>query len=278
MFRILVRGKKDRNAVSKAVDTFYKGWGIKVESIGGIRGKGFTDALVEKMKPFTIVLAGRRDFGSAVEAFSQAGIVPFTGLSFVDRSEVRNARLEMIGHAIDRGRAMMRAGLSYTKNGSVLAYSSSYNVIGEYYPEMDNFIITGRKGVELLSEITGIKVDPPVIAYKYREGVHEFYKCGRLIARGKLGLSETELEPIPGFELNCNENLLDSNSHVIREMGKYLSKFLETHVGETGLIMESFHPDCDLRPRLQEPFIGLARTRSCAPNVLRSSPHLQTQK
>ncbi len=235
MFRILVRGKKDRNAVSKAVDLFYNGWGITVESLGGSRGRGFTEALIEKLKPFTIVLAGRRDLESAVEAFSQAGITPFTGLSFVNRSEVRNARLEMIGHAIDRGRAMMRAGLSYTREGSILAYSVNHNVINEYHPEMDNFIITGGKGAELLSEITGATINPPIIAYKYGEGVHEFYKCGRLIAKGKLGLFKTELTPVSNSHIDCNDNLLHSNSNVIREMDSYIRKFLETNVGEEDL-------------------------------------------
>jgi 3'-phosphoadenosine 5'-phosphosulfate sulfotransferase (PAPS reductase)/FAD synthetase/3'-phosphoadenosine 5'-phosphosulfate sulfotransferase len=237
MFKILVRSKKDRNAVSKAVDLFYRGWGISVESTGGNRGREFTDAIIEKLEPFTLVLAGRRDFEHALEAFSQAGIVPFTGLILVDRSEIRNARLEMIGHAIDRGRAMIRAGLSYTEKGSILAFSTTNNIIKEYHPEMDNFIISGRTGAELLSEITGKTIDPPIIAYKYGDGVHEFYKCGKLVAKGRLGMFKTELAPVSNNDYSCSEDLLQLNTKVIREMDNYLKKFLESNAKEADIVV-----------------------------------------
>ncbi|MCE4606459.1 MAG: hypothetical protein F7B59_03910, partial [Desulfurococcales archaeon] len=206
MFTILVRGKKDREATRKAVDIFYPYWGIRVETLGGVRSSKLSDAIMEKIKSFTLVLVGRRDLEYVKEAFSKKELVVFTGYSLVDRSEIRNARLEMISHSIDKGRAVIRAGLSFINSSYIFAFSENHGVIKDFHPEMDNFLILSDNGAAIASEITGIHLEPPIIVYKYGEGVHEFYKCGKLIAVARFGMRDTRILEKADLEVSCKEN------------------------------------------------------------------------
>ncbi|MCE4615266.1 MAG: phosphoadenosine phosphosulfate reductase family protein [Desulfurococcales archaeon] len=229
MFTILVRGKKDREATRKAINIFYPNWGIKVGTLGGVRSSKLSDAILDKIKPFTLVLTGRRDIEYVRDAFSRKGLAVFAGYSLVNRSEVRNARLEMIAHSIDKGRSIIRAGLSYFDSSYIFAFSENHGSIREFHPEMDNFLILTEKGASIASEITGVQMRPPIVVYKYGEGLHEFYNCGALIATARFEMNATRvLEKLP-FELVCKDNrdLLASNQTVIKAMDLFLKQFLE---------------------------------------------------
>lgn len=234
MFTILVRGKKDREAVRKAVNIFYPYWNIKIETLGGVRSSKLSDALVEKIKPFTLVLVGRRDLEYVKDAFSRKELVAFTGYSLVDRSEVRNARLEMISHSIDKGRAIIRAGLSFINSSYIFAFSENHGVLRNFHPEMDNFLVLNDSSATIASEITGVPVKPPIIVYKYGEGIHEFYKCDKLIAVARFEMRNTRILEKIDSEVSCKENrdLLASNRSIIKAMDLFFRQFLERNVSE----------------------------------------------
>jgi 3'-phosphoadenosine 5'-phosphosulfate sulfotransferase len=107
MYRVLVRAKKDADAVRAALRVFYEGWGIEVATAGGVRGyEDFRDALSRAVDParFNIVLLGREDAGKM-----QLEEMPLNvAFSLVPRERVRNARLTTIRDAIERGRAKIR--------------------------------------------------------------------------------------------------------------------------------------------------------------------------
>ncbi|MCE4606662.1 MAG: phosphoadenosine phosphosulfate reductase family protein, partial [Desulfurococcales archaeon] len=72
------------------------------------------------------------------------------------------------------------------------------------------------------------------IVYKYGEGVHEFYKCGKLIAVARFGMRDTRILEKADLEVSCKENrdLLTSNQTVIHAMEFYIRQFLKRNVGE----------------------------------------------
>jgi 3'-phosphoadenosine 5'-phosphosulfate sulfotransferase (PAPS reductase)/FAD synthetase/3'-phosphoadenosine 5'-phosphosulfate sulfotransferase len=234
MFKILVRGKKDRNSTQKAVNLFYPNWGIRVESLGGVRSSQLSDTLIERIKPFTLVLAGRRDIKYVKQAFREKGIIAFTGYSLVDRSEVRNARLEMIAHAIDKGRSVIRGGLSYVRSAYIFSFSEDYGIINEFHPEMDNFLILRKTGADLASEMTGMQMEPPIVIYKHGEGLHEFYKCGKLVAVTRFEMNKTQVLKRMMPDQTCSESndLISSNISIVNTMDQFLKQFLKKNVKE----------------------------------------------
>ncbi|MCE4617468.1 MAG: phosphoadenosine phosphosulfate reductase family protein [Desulfurococcales archaeon] len=192
MLKILVRGRKDKAAVEKSIQLFYPGWDIAVESLGGVRG----DKLVEKLEEinlssFTILLSGRRDLQDFRVALNQlAPLPPLVALSLVDRSNVRNARLEMIAHSIDIGRAMLRGTTEWINNVYRFYFSLEGSIIKlPRDPESDNFFFFSQKYHSL-----PLKPDDAfVLAYKLREGLHEFYCGSERAGTARFSLTETKI-------------------------------------------------------------------------------------
>ena len=241
MFRILVRGRKDKRAVEKALDKFYSGWGISVSSLHGLRGDSLSEELHSSIRPFTIVLSGRRDYSVFRSSFESLDPRPFTALVLVDRSEVRNARIEMISHAIDIGRALLR-GAATVKEGVVrLYYDPVHGLDLRYTPEMDNFLVTSEVGGIILSQLMKRELRPPFIFYKLKEGRHEVYDaCGNKIGVLHFGHTETSVVEASPDTSTCNaglEDLLDANRLVLVEMEKYIREFLEKNIEEDTLVI-----------------------------------------
>jgi len=190
--KILVRGRKDRSAVLKAVETFYPNWGIRVESLGGVRGGRIIEQLEPRLEPFTIILSGRRDYGVFWDSLRRlAPLPPLVSLSLVDRADVRNARLEMIAHSIDVARALLRGTVEWIR-GAYRFYLSlkAPLVSAPRDPETDNFFFHAKSFHRLpLHPQGGL-----VLAYKMREGIHEFYCGARKAGTARFMLTETVVE------------------------------------------------------------------------------------
>lgn len=111
-YLILVRAGKDRDATRAAVNRFYDGWGIVVESLGGTRDpeeayERARSILREDQAHFVMYIGGRED-AELVEKLD-ASIVDerFAAIS-IGKKRVRNARLEEIFWGIERARAKLR--------------------------------------------------------------------------------------------------------------------------------------------------------------------------
>ena len=114
MFRLFVRSRKDASAVSAMVSRFYRGWGVSVESLGGVRGDKLVEKIVETVKShegFSIVLLGREDVEAARR--TEALLPPTSVVHVVPRARVRNARLEMLYLETLKARARLRMLVSW---------------------------------------------------------------------------------------------------------------------------------------------------------------------
>ncbi len=111
MFRIIVRAGKDAAAVHAALERFYQGWGIDVDTLRGARS---VDDMLTRIWEFfdkdphrlMILLLGREDASKLHGIEEKAPPTLFAHV--VPRSKVRNARLELIAAEIARARAKIR--------------------------------------------------------------------------------------------------------------------------------------------------------------------------
>lgn len=114
MFKLLVRSRKDASAVNAMVSRFYPNWGVKVESLGGVRGDKLVEKVVSAVEDydgFTLILLGREDIEAARQL--EAMLPPTSVVHVVPRARVRNARLEMLYLETLRARARLRASISW---------------------------------------------------------------------------------------------------------------------------------------------------------------------
>ncbi len=182
MLRIVVRAKKDRDAVKAAVERFFPGWGISVETLGGIRDP---EKILEALSStagdrLTIALLGRES-GDIRGVLSKVPL--HVVVEQVKYKKVRNARIIAIARYIDRARARFRLGAKWGEEASTYIFDHRGDqIFPEVNPAYDVFLMSTPLAVKALEEFLGFSLHHPLLLRKMG-GEHEVYDCGRYAGR-----------------------------------------------------------------------------------------------
>ncbi len=173
MLKILVRSRKDANAVEASVEKFMRGWGIEVKALGGARGEKLVEAVASEADALTVVLLGRED--SLVAERIEPLLPPFSVVEITRGKRVRNNTIEMIYSSITRARARIRLEASWNSETYVLAGGMGEPLQGQpVTPQGDSFLLYGR-GARLLSLFLTKNVGPSALLFKEKGGKHLVY-------------------------------------------------------------------------------------------------------
>jgi len=154
MLRVLVRSKRDADAVRASISRFPETSDYRVESLGGARGGNLVEAVESALEPFTVVLLGREDAGVLPQVEEAARRVPFTAVVLAKTKRVRNSTVEMINALMTRARARIRLA-TYWADNYILANTPAGAPLGlREEPAADTFFIFSR-GVDVLSSTVG---------------------------------------------------------------------------------------------------------------------------
>ncbi len=182
MLKIVVRSKKDRDAVLATLERFYQEWDVEVRTLQGVRS---VEEMVSELRRivdpdhFFIVLLGREDASKAkaLELEMPLNVV----VHVVPRARVRNTRIEQLAWEISVARAKLRLRISWV-DGSFELHDRGEPLVDErgaelgYEPAHDLFVVLER-GVELLKELSGIELPETILMLRMMGGTHLAY-CG----------------------------------------------------------------------------------------------------
>ncbi|WP_460126027.1 phosphoadenosine phosphosulfate reductase domain-containing protein [Stetteria hydrogenophila] len=237
VFRVLVRSRRDAGAVEATLKAFMPGWGVRVETLGGLRGERLADAILERLEPFTFVLLGREDSGVA-EAVAR-GLPPLSSVVVTKGARVRNNRVEAIYRYIGEARARVRLA-AYWSGGSYV-FSTGFGGVElpgiPYLLRGDNFLLHGPGARVLTGVLSGGAGETPLL-YRVEGGRHLVYSGPVLV--GELDAGEDSPRPrgsrIPGAEP------VSVPLERVVEANRPLLSLLERHVVEW---LRSTAPDPD---------------------------------
>ncbi len=163
--KIIVRAKRDSDAVKATIRTFYPDWNISVSTVKGIRDPWKAlEKISELIDPlaYNIVLVGLQE-SSWREV--EEKLPPNAVVHIVKRSKVRNARIEMIYHEIERAKAVFRNHVEW--NNTYILYPRIKPLIREAYnPAFDVYLAYGEGFHEALGSLTDKHVPLPLLVYK----------------------------------------------------------------------------------------------------------------
>ncbi len=183
MYRVIVRSRRDANAVKAMLDRFYPNWSIEVVTLGGVRRaedmiKVLDDYLNIDAYSFNILLLGREDLDAAnilKEYYTDEYRIV---IHVVDKARVRNARIEHLASDFAKARARIRliASWNYDEN-SYIFKPNSQNILPKLSIEASNdlFFLIGSRTRENLHKLFRGEVPENPLVLKMSGGNHIIY-------------------------------------------------------------------------------------------------------
>jgi len=233
MLRIIVRSKRDADAVKAVIRKFYQGWGLNVETLKGARSIDKAMEILEKYKhssEFIIVILGREDREIASTLESQTPLnfiihtIPFT--------KVRNMRIEQLFHELELAKSKIRLTVTWDSIRKVFILQRGGIPLEDlkFNPAFDVFFGLGEKTKAYLSTIIGGRIGLNPLLVREFGGLHKVY-CGPR-KTGILRIPDEGIEPwgekftneVYDVELS---KLIESNSHVLKLYESVSLKFLK---------------------------------------------------
>ena len=216
MYTILVRAKKDADAVKAMLKVFYSNWDISVKTLRGVRSLDmFYEKLLENIDRdrFNVILVGRED---ADKIKLESSLPLNVCFSLVPKEKIRNARLPTIRDAFERGRAKFRNTV-YWKDAYIFSRSKGVKLKLDPLPAYDNFMIFGEKGVKMLSKFLG-KLKGTILLVRKLGGEHEVYSGPDLIGKLKIpDFGEVSGDAIKRQEVSVHiDDVIRANRHVLK--------------------------------------------------------------
>jgi len=240
VYTVIVRSKKDRDAVNVTIRKYYSEWGIELLTLKGARtpekARDLLLDIAENSNTFVIVLLGREDREMA-RALNE--MLPPTAVAHVvPRARVRNARPATIFKETEKARATIRLAAAWDPENNVYVLDRNAGVGLEgygYSPAYDDFFALGEEFAVSLGSVLGSKPGLNSLILRKMGGLHVVYSGKRVF--GTLHIPDTgcsprgfirrDVEPID-VELN---NLLEFNRHVIEGFLKVSLNFLSRFKG-----------------------------------------------
>jgi len=195
MLRILVRSKRDADAVRASLSRFPETSDMEVVSLGGARGDKLVDAVIDSLEPFTVLLLGREDSRLSGRIMEAMRGVPFTALVQAKTKRIRNNTIEMINALITRGRAEIRLTTYWDTTYMLSNWPRGPRVPVLVEPYADTFFLFGE-GARLALDTMGIPYEggtPLLLAEKLALGEHRVFSGPREV--GGFRASNTGLSP-----------------------------------------------------------------------------------
>ena len=189
LFRIIVRAKKDADAIRSMIASFYGKWEIDVRTLKGKRTKDGAIRELSKMaidKIYDIVLLGRNDCG-LIEL--EKDLPENFSFQLVDKKKIRNMRMFQLSEAFEIARSKIRNSITW-REGTYLLSHKFLGIIKDFSPAYDIFFVIGKKFIDSLKDLGFRFRGIPLIVRKFN-GIHELYlgnlKIGemKIPSRGK---------------------------------------------------------------------------------------------
>ncbi len=236
MIKIIVRSKRDKDAVKAMLNTFYREWSIEVYTLHGARK--LDQALNElehilSREHYYVILLGRED---AELAMNLSKILPInTVVHIVPRAKIRNTRIEHLANEFNIAKSIFRLRISWDEYNKVYELSDKKTPLENYSynPAYDVFLLMGKNTNLLLSKILGKNICINPLVLRKFGGTHDIY-CG-LKKVGLLNIPDEGIRPsgeildnsgTDQFELDLNR-LVEYNKSIL-EVHEYIAKkFLE---------------------------------------------------
>ncbi len=225
---VIVRSRKDADAVEAAIERFYPDWGVRVRTLHGARSLDrVLDELGDLGDGFYVVLLGRED--ERVAERLKGFLPPNAVVHVVPRARVRNARLELIAWELARARTRLRSTVWWCSGGYLFSSSGGDGcrlLVEGAEPSYEPFLGLGRVH-QLLSRLIGVDVPRTPLIVRTRSTVHEVYGGDRLVAR--LDFTDKGLRPRV-LEIHGGGVDVDVND-VVRVNRRVLEVFEKTSIG-----------------------------------------------
>jgi len=238
MLKIVVRSKRDADAVRAMLKVFYPEWNIDVVTLHGARDVGKAlDILCDLINSanFITILLGREDAKLAKEL--EQLLPPNVAVHVVPRARVRNTRIEHLAHEFAKARAKLRLGVKWLSDRE--AYRFSFCGPGEELEEYgydvayDSFLLYGSGIREVLRRVLNVEIEGSVLMVRQLQGLHSVYVGKDLVATIRIpdeGLAiDTEIRRRGPYVGPSVAELLKVNMDVIHTFEKISKHFLERY-------------------------------------------------
>ncbi|RLG77802.1 MAG: phosphoadenosine phosphosulfate reductase [Thermoprotei archaeon] len=228
MLTVVVRSKRDADAVKAMLRVFCEEWDIDVKTLQGARRA--EDALrkleeIVSEDRFYLLLLGREDSEMAQEL--DRVLPPNIAVHVVPRARVRNARIEQLAHEFDVGRSKFRLVALWEprRKGFVFGLRQGMQLEEyEYNPAYDVFLGLGKGFGSALRRVLGADLcRNPLLVRKFG-GVHDVY-CG-LRRAAVLEIPDEGFRP--HGKILCSECVTESaDEHVLLEINRPVLELYE---------------------------------------------------
>ncbi len=208
MYKIVVRSKRDLDAVRAAVQAYYKDWNVELETLKGARKEKILDVIDEHLddEKLNIILLGKEDEEVRERLFkmTKENVV----VHVVPRKRVRNARISHLIWEIEKAKAAPKFWISWPLSlkkrefidarpywDSILAWGMWWRLLNLGSPSSKSFLIIKKDGGE--------------------HEVYEDFKVKAIVDIGDDELKSVKLSEIKGRELR----------EVVRDSEEFLKTF-----------------------------------------------------
>ncbi|MCE4600759.1 MAG: phosphoadenosine phosphosulfate reductase family protein [Desulfurococcales archaeon] len=195
--KVLVRSKRDADAVKASLEKFPETTHWTVKSLGGVRGGKLYDSILDEIEPFSIILLGWED-REIHEKISQLTLrIPFTASILARTKKVRNSTIEMINALFSRARAIIRMRTLWNGTYVLSGWREGEPIEVPMEPYGDAFFLYGKGSMHAL-KVLGLPEpdngDAPILyAVKLAKGLHYIYSGNELI--GEIYMNNHGLRP-----------------------------------------------------------------------------------
>ena len=140
MYQIIVKSRSDAGAMESMVEHFYRGWPIMINTLKGGEPRALDSIMDRLLKDdlYNFIFLGRKDLKvyEHVEKYDGYNNVVY----FIDRSRVRNIRIEHLAWFFEKARSFQRLRITYDNDRFLLGRGKKL-IIPEPEPYMDLFIL-----------------------------------------------------------------------------------------------------------------------------------------
>jgi len=241
MIRIIVRSKRDADAIKAVIERFYEEWNISVHTLKGARNVNKAlDVLEEfRKKPeFIIIILGREDKDSATILES---MLPYNFIVHViPYAKVRNARIDHLFHELETAKSKIRLTITWDCADNVfLLYKGGESLEDlKINPAFEAFFGLGEKVKHYLSKVIRGAIGLNPLLVREFSGLHKVY-CGpkrtaalKMPDKGTTPEGKIISDEIYDVDLNklikANKQILNLYESIALEFLKRFEKWADT--------------------------------------------------